>query len=161
MIETAATGPEREPTGEAVRGVTDLTNCSDCGGIVGTNEQFCSHCGATLSTADVGPEDEGEDAVPTTLSVSVGGETIAIEDGTAIDDQLRQLLRDGGRHDQAKWIDDGHLVFQRGDDGFTLSTHGDNLTRLNGDRVRPGESVPVEVGDEIEVSGFLRLTVEQ
>ena len=148
---------EDQTTGDAVRGVRDLTNCGDCGEIVGTNERFCSQCGARLREN----ADDPEMPVPTTLTLSVGGREIAVGDGTTVDEQLRSLLRDGGKPAQTKWIDDEHLVFRRTDDGFVLTTRGDNLTRVNGERVRPGEAEPIAPGDEIEVSGLLALSVEQ
>ncbi|QCD67067.1 hypothetical protein GBQ70_02905 [Halomicrobium sp. ZPS1] len=149
---------EGQTTGDAVRGVRDLTNCGDCGEIVGTNEQFCSQCGARLRE---NADDDPERPVPTTLTLSVGGREIAVRDGTTVDEQLRSLLRDGGKPEQTKWIDDGHLVFQRTDDGFVLTTRGDNLTRVNGERVRPGKTAHIAPGDEIEVSGLLALSVRQ
>ncbi|WP_044956530.1 right-handed parallel beta-helix repeat-containing protein [Halomicrobium katesii] len=149
---------EDQRTGDAVRGVRDLTNCGDCGEIVGTNERFCSQCGARL---DENPDDDPEKPVPTALTLSVGGREIAVRDGTTVDEQLRSLLRDGGKSEQTKWIDDGHLVFQRTDDGFVLTTRGDNLTRVNGERVPPGETAHIAPGDEIEVSGLLALSVRQ
>lgn len=158
--EATADGDD-DATGEAVRGVRDLTNCSDCGGIVGTNEQFCTHCGTELGGAASGSDQTDDATVPTTLTLSIGGQEIDVDDGATVDEELRSVLRDGGRGDQAKWIDDDHLAFDRTADGFVLETNGGNLTRLNGDRLRPGEQRPVEPGDEIEVSGFLRLSVEE
>mgnify|MGYP002126925829 FL=1 len=109
-------------------------------------------------------ESEVEGSVPTTvpteLTLSIGDREIAVKDGTTVDEQLRSLLRDVGEADQAKWIDDDHLTFRRESDGFRLTTSGENLTRVNDERVRPGETTVVEPGDQIEVSGFLRLTVE-
>jgi FlaG/FlaF family flagellin (archaellin) len=107
-----------------------------------------------------------------TIDQSGTYELSSTTDGSDVDSCLRisaddVVLRDngetvdGGRADQAKWIDDDHLTFHRSTDGFVLETDGENLTRLNGDWLRPGERRPVEPGDEIEVSGFLRLSVEE
>jgi|GEM_PF-5934173 len=156
------TEDEQEASGDAARGVRDLANCPDCGGIVGTNEQFCTHCGTQILSASGESEVEGSvpTTVPTELTLSIGNREIAVKDGTTVDEQLRSLLRDVGEADQAKWIDDDHLTFRRESDGFRLTTSGENLTRVNDERVRPGETTVVEPGDQIEVSGFLRLTVE-
>ena len=153
---------EREATGDAARGVRDLANCPDCGKIVGTNEQFCTRCGTQIQSAsdESDTERSAPPAVPTELTLSIGDRKIAVEDGTTVDEQLRSLLRDVGKNDQAKWIDDDHLTFRRESDGCRLTASEENLTRVNGDRVRPGEATVVEPGDQVEVSGFLRLTVE-
>lgn len=153
-----------EPTGDVVRGVRDLTNCPNCGGIVGTNEDFCTDCGTQLSADSANGANETAQTgspVPSSLTLSIGGNEFTVDDGSSIDEELRALLRDGGRGNQAKWIDDDHLQFRHTADEFVLTTNGDNLTRINGDRLRPDEETPVEAGDTIEVSGFLRLSVEE
>lgn len=99
--------------------------------------------------------------VPDRLALSYGDQRIVVRDGDTVDEEIRAMLRAAGEGEHAKWIDDRHLHFIGDEHGFTLVVDGENPTRLNGERLRPGDRDRVYPGDDIELSGVVTLSVER
>jgi len=98
---------------------------------------------------------------PDRLTLGYGDQRIVVGDGKTVDEEIRAMLRAAGEGDHAKWIDDRHLHFVHDEHGFTLVVDGENPTRLNGERLRPGDRARVYPSDEIELSGVVTLSVER
>lgn len=97
--------------------------------------------------------------VPDRLTLSYENQKVVVTDGDTVDEEIRAMLRTAGEGEQAKWIDDRHLHFIHDEHGFTLVVSGENLTRLNGDRMATGDRARVYPGDEIELSGVITLSI--
>jgi hypothetical protein len=114
------------------------------------------------STADetTGRPARGRGPAPDRLALGYENQRVVVGDGDTVDEKIRVMLRTAGEADHTKWIDDGQLQFVRDEHGFTLIAGGDGLTRLNGERLRPGERIRVYPGDEIDLSGVVTLSIE-
>jgi hypothetical protein len=102
----------------------------------------------------------GRGPVPDHLALGYEHQRVVVGDGDTVDEKIRAMLRAAGEAEHTKWIDDGQLQFVRDEHGFTLVAGGEGLTRLNGERLRPGERIRVYPGDEIDLSGVVTLSVE-
>lgn len=115
---------------------------------------------STSPTPSSSRPDRTSGPVPDRLTLSYRNQRVAVGDGDTVDEKIRAMLRAADEGDHAKWIDDRQLHFIRDEHGFTLVVHGENPTRLNGDRLRPGDRARVYPGDEVELSGVVTLAVE-
>jgi len=143
------------------RGSTpDTATASSASGTSGGGNGPTNLTGDTSSTPSSSRPDRTSGPVPDRLALSYRNQRVAVGDGDTVDEKIRAMLRAAGEGDHAKWIDDRHLLFIRDEHGFTLVVHGENPTRLNGERLRPGDRARVYPGDEIELSGVVTLAVE-
>jgi len=122
--------------------------------------------GATSQSTQSGASRSGRtghrgEPIPDRLALAYGKQRLVVADGDTVDEQIRAMLRAADEGEHAKWIDDRHLHFIHDEHGFTLVVDGDNPTRLNGDRMRPGDRARVYPGDEIDLSGVVTLAVER
>lgn len=173
---------DRAGIGEQARGVVPELSRSAFGGGASTGDgaeqsgggkqattSANSSRSATTDTTDSGDDSaaettdrppRGRGPVPDRLALGYENQRVVVGDGDTVDEKIRAMLRAAGEAEHTKWIDDGQLRFVRDEDGYTLIAGGDGLTRLNGERLRPGERIRVYPGDEIDLSGVVTLSVE-
>ncbi|MFC7250145.1 zinc ribbon domain-containing protein [Halomicroarcula sp. GCM10025324] len=165
---------------QAVDPGDDLTECPSCGTELSGDENFCANCGEDLDAhrgqgdgeaddtaaedavdALAAQSDEGAEAVPESLVLSVLGTDIEVADGDRVGREVRAALTDAGRtEDEAVRVHREHVRFIREADGFYLVDLGDNPTKLNGRALTKGDREPVGPGDEVDLSGVATLTIE-
>lgn len=93
------------------------------------------------------------------LALGYENQKVVVDDGDTVDEAIRSMVRRAGKEEYTKWIDDRHLHFIHDEHGFTMVVYGENLTRLNGERLATGDRARVYPGDEIELSGVVTLSV--
>ena len=161
----AATASDSASTSASSKAVASDGTASQSGGATRTKASLSS-AGQTGGSQSGGSQPAGRDGrtsgpVPDRLALGYGNQRIVVGDGRTVDEEVRAMLRAADEGDHAKWIDDRHLRFLRDEHGFTLVVDGENPTRLNGERLRPGDRARVYPSDEIELSGVVTLSVER
>ena len=152
---TSTTDGSTEPDDEGRSTEPGTSPRSDDGS---DNESGDSADAPTATTPDRPPRGSG--SIPDRLALGYENQRVVVRDGDTVDEKVRAMLRAAGEGQHTKWIDDGQLRFVRDEHGFTLIAGGDGLTRLNGERLRPGERMRVYPGDEIDLSGVVTLSIE-
>jgi hypothetical protein len=154
--DTSATGGTAQSSDAGVS--TTATDRDQPGDEPTTDSQATGDDSSAPETAD--SPARGRGPVPDHLALGYEHQRVVVEDGDTVDEKIRAMLRAAGEAEHTKWIDDGQLQFVRDEHGFTLVAGGEGLTRLNGERLRPGERIRVYPGDEIDLSGVVTLSVE-
>lgn len=160
----ADAAPDPDPdSGPTPTAPSETTPASNGAGQSSTASSGTTRGSGARSGAQSGARQRGraDGPVPDRLALGYGNQRIVVGDGKTVDEEIRAMLRAAGEGDHAKWIDDRHLHFIRDEHGFTLVVDGENPTRLNGERMRPGDRARVYPGDEIELSGVVALSVER
>jgi hypothetical protein len=158
-----STGPLERATGAlgAIANRQESTGTESAGddNSIGAGRSASDGRSADSRSEESGPR--GTEPVPDRLALTGGDQRVLVGDGDTVDEEIRAMLRAAGEGDYAKWIDDRHLHFIRDEHGFTMVVDGENLTRLDGERMRAGDRARVSPGDVIELSGVVTLSVER
>ncbi|KAA9397933.1 FHA domain-containing protein [Haloarcula sp. CBA1130] len=144
---------------DAHRGESDTSTADSAGS--STTDETASESAATGNAVDTLASQSTDDAtVPDKLVLSVEGRDITVEDGDRIGREIRAALLDAGRpEDEAVRIHREHVRFDRQPDGYYLVDLGDNPTRLNETQLKKGDREPIQLGDELELSGVITMTI--
>ncbi|GCF15480.1 hypothetical protein Harman_34150 [Haloarcula mannanilytica] len=144
---------------DAHRGESD-TPTADSASSPSTTDETAAEPATAGNAVETLASQSDDEPVPDTLVLSVEGRDIAVEDGDRIGREIRAALLDAGRpEDEAVRIHREHVRFDRQPEGFYLVDLGDNPTRLNGTPMQKGDREPVELGDELELSGVVTMTI--
>lgn len=137
-----------------------LSACPECGRVVEPTDNYCVSCGENLVQHRT---DETETrAEPETLVIATRGKELTVTDGDTVGRELRRIIMEtGGDEDQAVRIHREHARFIRKNGQFYMIDLGTNPTRLNGRPLEKGDQVPVEPGDEMELSGVIGLVLRE